>query len=402
MWDTLRNIFKLGGKSGMLLLIYPVMYLALARRRDVSEYSSVDFSAFIFIIYSVVACFIAYKEIFKSDCSFGKKILFRSPICFFLIYSLLGLISMIWSVNYVLTGFRVFECVSMCLLITACIQNLFNHGSLDRVIQWSLIYCAWNMIWNLIRMAQWTTSIAMLLTSSQFMSTSFFYLAVYNHKKWYNYFVEIMSIFSMSTVAYIGMVLGLISSWWGSSKLKNISIFIGTALIIVSISIGPYQLLKSTVFFDKKEISIHQTSGRDNLLNATIETLDEHPLGLGFFSSEPYVIYSKGLHGVIGAHNSIFSASMGMGYLGILSITIFFVFLFKATFSKYIQPEYKAPLIGCFCVTFMHCMGNPSVGTRVYGAWIPCMYIFVLICAFYILGKYYEVTDTDDVNNLIE
>lgn len=390
---SVSDLVKSTSIPGWLLLARPVIYILFSRRRDLNAYSAVDFSSMVFILYAFIAFIIGVKALSKSETGFGNTILTKSPISVFIIYSVFGIASMFWSVIPSLSGFRAFECIAMTLLIVAVIQNLFETGNLKYVILWSLFYCTWDAIWSIIRTAQWTLNISNLLEASQMMSTSFFFMALYFAPRlWYNYLIIIMSIFSMSTVAYIGMGLGLMSSFWKEGRTRTIAIFAGFGLLIAIVGIGPYTILKNTIFFDKKEISIEETSGRNHLLDATIDCVESYPLGLGFFAAEPYVLYAKNL-GAISAHNSLFSAGMGLGIPGILILSVFFMKLTIITFSKYIPYNYKAILIGCFWVSFMHCMGNPSVGTRVFGAWMPCMYIFVLICGMYVYGRYYETID---------
>lgn len=390
---SVSDLVKSTSIPGWLLLARPVIYILFSRRRDLNAYSAVDFSSMVFILYAFIAFIIGVKALSKSETGFGNTILTKSPISVFIIYSVFGIASMFWSVIPSLSGFRAFECIAMTLLIVAVIQNLFETGNLKYVILWSLFYCTWDAIWSILRTAQWTLNISNLLEASQMMSTSFFFMALYFAPRlWYNYLIIIMSIFSMSTVAYIGMGLGLMSSFWKEGRTRTIAIFAGFGLLIAIVGIGPYTILKNTIFFDKKEISIEETSGRNHLLDATIDCVESNPFGLGFFAAEPYVLYAKNL-GAISAHNSLFSAGMGLGIPGILILSVFFMTLTIITFSKYIPYNYKAILIGCFWVSFMHCMGNPSVGTRVFGAWMPCMYIFVLICGMYVYGRYYETID---------
>jgi len=387
-----KDIFKTTTLAGWTLLAHPVIYIIFSRRRDLNAYSDVDTSALIFILYAFIAFFIGYRTIFSSTASLGKNILFRSPILWFLIYSVMGLGSMTWSVIPALSGFRAFECISIALLIIAVIQQLFETGrDLRYVILWSLFYCTWNILWSILRVSQWATSFSDLLESSQMMATSFFFMALYfAPRKWYNYLIITMSVFSMSTVAYIGIGFGAISAFWTQGKTKVVTILLSFVLMILILWIGPYTLVKNTIFFDKKDISIEETSGRNHLMDATIDCVEHNPFGLGFFAAEPYILYTKNL-GAISAHNSLFSAGLGLGIPGIAIFSIFLLSLGYCTFSKYMPRTYKPIIIGGFCVAFMHCMGNPSVGTRVFGAWMSGMYIFVLICAFYILGKGYEI-----------
>lgn len=396
----LRDLFKATTFAGWLLMARPAIYFFFSRRRDLAEYSAVDASALIFILYAVIAFFVGYKEVFSKDSQLGRDIVYKSPIIWFMVYSILGIISMIWSVAPTLTGFRAFECIAMTLLIIAVIQQLFEQGNLQYVILWSLFYCTWDIVWALIRTTQWTTNLGVLLESSQMMATTFFFMALYFvPRKWYNYLVMVMSVFSMSTVSYIGMGLGCVSALWTNGKAKAVTLFCGFIFLIITILVGPYALLKNTIFFDKKDISIEETSGRDHLMEITIDCVEHNPFGLGFFAAEPYVFYTRSL-AAISAHNSLFSAGLGMGVPGIIIFSIFLLAMIKCTLSKFIEGKYRPIIIGCFCVAFMQCMGNPSVGTRVFGAWMPCMYIFVLICSFYVYGRDYEIENKcdDEIN----
>lgn len=382
------ELAKAGGICGILLLIRPLIYLIFSRGRSLNEHASVDFSAFIFIVYAFICFIIAFKTLKKEKSSFSKLLMTSTPLLWFIIYTIYGTISMIWSVNFALTGFRAFECMAMILLIVAIMQRLFTTCSLDKIIDWTILFVVIDIIFSLIRYAQWTTNIFILLTASQMCSTVFFFMALYYSKKrWHHYLIIIMSILSGSTVAYIGMAAGSISILWRKTKYKPI-IILGTIIItFVIYVIGPYKVLMETIFYDKETISIKETSGRDIMMELSYKTVEKNPYGYGFFAGEPYIIYSNGLRGIT-AHNSLFSAGIGLGYPGIIIISIFLTGMFFAVFSRKIPPHYKASLIGCFFVGFLQCMGNPGVGSRVYGAWLPVTYLFILICSFYVYGKY--------------
>ena len=153
---SIKDLVKSTSISGWVLLARPVIYILFSRRRDLNAYSAVDFSAVVFIFYAIIAFIIGIKTLSKSETRFGNAILSKSPISIFIVYSILGIISMLWSVVPTLTGFRAFECIAMTLLIVAVIQELFESGDLKYVILWSLFYCTWDTIWSIIRMAQWT------------------------------------------------------------------------------------------------------------------------------------------------------------------------------------------------------------------------------------------------------
>jgi type III secretory pathway component EscS len=299
---------------------------------------------------------------------------------------------MFWSVNFALTAFRTFECLSMALLIIATIQYLFENEDTEGVIRWSLYYCTITIFFEIIGILKWARTFGEFQEASQMTSTTFFYMALYfAPRKWYNYLIIFMSVISLSTVAYIGMAIGLVSSFW-NKRYQCLSFIMALSLIIVCLSIGPEKVLKDTLFFDKQEVSLKQTSGRDKLMDITIKTVEKNPIGLGFFAAEPYIFYRHHYH-AISAHNSLFSAALGLGIPGLIIIVIFFFRTGIILLSNSMDEKYRSMLIGCFCVAFLHCMGNPSVGTRVYpfGAWMTGMYIFVLICAMYADKKYYKL-----------
>lgn len=384
------SLVNAAGICGWLLIARPAIYLIFSRQRELNAYATVDASALVFIIYAVLCFFFSLRELNNKETDFGRSLIYRSPLFWFVLYTVLGAFSMLWSVNFELTGFRAFECFSMLALIIAIVQKLFEQDDFDIIIRWTLLYVTVDIVFSLIRTLFYTTDVMMLLQTSQMMSTVFFFMALYDaHKRWYHFLIMAMAIFSMSTTAYIGMALGCISLFWGKKKYR-IHVLIGTIILGCVIAIvGPYKFVKETVFFEKETISLHETSGRDKIMNVAVDALLQKPEGYGFFAGEPYLLYAKRL-GAINGHNSLFSAAIGLGIPGIVLISIFFLGMFRIVLSRHIKAEYKPALIGCFMVAFLHCMGNPGLGSRVFGSWLPVMFLCTLVCGFYVQGKYYS------------
>lgn len=386
------SLFGRTDVCGWLLLARPVLYFMFSRRRELDQYSAIDFSAFIFIAYAFICFFVSARQVMRPN-SFGRKVMGNSPILLLLIYTLLSAISMVWSVIPVLTGFRAFECLAMIMLLIGVMQSLVCRYGLRVMIAWSIFYVTWDIIWAIIRnvVAWGGFHLEYVLEASQMSATCFFFLAFYfARREWFGWLIMVMSIFSMSTVAYIGMALGSIGLLWTTGK-KKVFIVFGTIFFAMAVVvIGPRTFLKNTLFFDKTDISLDDTSGRDALMRVAIESLEENPMGLGFFAAEPYILY-KHFVGAISAHNSIFSAAMGMGWPGVIVIGLFFIVLGLTAFAPSIPRKLRPAMIGCFFVAFLHCMGNPSVGTRVYGAWMPCAYIFIMISSVYVASRYYKL-----------
>lgn len=125
------NLAAIAGTSGILLLSRPLIYLIFSRRRDLNAYSSVDASAMVFILYAIICFFIATRELNQNNKTLGRDIFIHSPVLWIILYTFLGMASMLWSVNLQLTGFRAFECLSMIMLMIAIVQNLFIKAAVN-------------------------------------------------------------------------------------------------------------------------------------------------------------------------------------------------------------------------------------------------------------------------------
>ncbi len=389
-WRKIQSLAGSAEMCGWLLLVHPVLSLLTNRQRELEQYATVDVSAAISIIYTIL-CFIAVILEGRKHYSFlGRKTLFRTPMVWFLIYTLYGLVSMFWSVNVQLTGYRAFECLTMMLLMLQVWRRLFAQHDLAKVMDWCMLWVGLQVICQIISTLRWTTDPLRVLGSSQMVATTFFFMALYHpHKRWTHWLIMVMAIMSGSTVAYIGMAIGTVSIFWGKTKYK-VPVFIFALFAGMFIySYGPQKFIKDTVFYDKEAIALDQTSGRDQVMETTLFSLQQNPKGYGFFAGEPYILYQS-YQGAINGHNSFFSAAMGLGYVGIVMLFIFFLGMFRVTFYRGIPREYRQPLIGCFFVGFLHCMGNPGIGSRIYGSWMPVMLLFTLICSFYAYFKNHQ------------
>lgn len=384
-WKDIKQLAGSAGPCGWLLLAKPILDLLTTRGRDLSQYATVDTSAAISIAFTFVCFIAAIVENTKPQTKLG--VLSKTPMVWFLIYTLYGFVSMFWSVNVQLTGYRAFECLTMMLLMLQVWQKLLAKHDLAKVMDLCMLWVELQIICAIISTLRWTTNIIEILGSSQMTATTFFYMAFYrSHKRWIHWLIMVLAIMSGSTVAYIGMAIGTISIFWGKTKYK-VPVFIFALFAGMFIySYGPQKFIKDTVFYDKEAIALDQTSGRDQVMETALLTLQLNPMGYGFFAGEPYILYQH-YRGAINGHNSFFSAAMGLGYVGIVLLFIFFLGMFRVTFYRGIPREYRQPLIGCFFVGFLHCMGNPGIGSRVYGSWTPVMLLFTLICSFYAYNK---------------
>ena len=90
---------------------------------------------------------------------------------------------------------------------------------------------------------------------------------------------------------------------------------------------------------------------------------------------------------VIGMHNGFLSAYVGTGIIGLVLFSLFMLKTFFLPIRGNIPKSYKTVLIASMCVVLIHTLGNPGLGFRVYGTWMPAMYIVVLTIAFHLHFK---------------
>jgi len=393
------EILKLGRVPGNMLIGYYLIHAAFDRSK--ADPSAIDPSAVIFIAYSI-SCFVVgwYFLFYKKDIRklYESNMFLKTPLLWFVLYTILGFISALWSLEFKLSLFRAFECMAMLLLIMATLKQLFKHG-LNNVIKWSIYYV---FITVIVRFIQYYFTGAGLddsaeggsiFRSSQMIATIFFFLAIFHARKGYmKWTIIVIALLSLSTTGYIGMAIGLISLYFGNVKYKSVGLIIGVVIILMISFIGLNPFLKNTVFKERADISMESTSGRNIIWDNGYTWFKEKPFtGYGFVAGETYLVQENGEHiEIIGMHNSFMSALVDEGIFGFLFILFFFIGMFAITFSRYIPVKYRPALIACFLASFVHSMGNPGIGFRVYGSWMSAMYVCVLICSIYVHSKYYR------------
>lgn len=387
---TFKQFCYLGGRSGLWLSFYPVLYFILSRGRELKEVNAMDLSALGFIAYAFVAFIIVCKDFKSAKTQLWKRTLTSTPLIWFLLYSILCALSCLWSVNLYMTAFRCFEAFIMMMLILSSIQNILERGDDSKLLTWTGYYTTITIFAQVALHAKRLPTLPYIMESSQMFAPVMLYAMVFSScKTWKKWLVYFFSAVSGSTVSYIGLTLGGMSLF--KKKETKPFLIIGILFLLFAIYLaGTKTVLQETLFADKKEISIENTSGRDQVMNVALGSLDEYPLGCGFFSGESYILY-KSFRGAINGHNSFFSAAMGVGYPGIILMVGFFLHLIFTLVGGSIPARIKPALVGCFCVAFINSMGNPGVGSRVFGAWLPTMYIYVLISTLSAYQNHYKV-----------
>ena len=368
----------MAGMPGVIFACRPVISVLFSRRRALSDYASVDKSALIFIAYAVLSFYIAIKEIKRNRTHFYSTLFLRTNLIIFILYCGLSFISMLWTVNIPLTGYRAFECVSNFLLIAVVVSKLQHSYGTQAMVEWVL---EWYVCFDIFcRVLQCVPYWGIMLQLAQMTATVFFFLAIFHSN---NHVIRIViavfSFFSKSTTSYIGMSVGTLGLLWGNKRMKLILIILVLVLMGAVLTWGGYHVLKNTVFINRVDIGMEYTSGRDKVWSVAFDAAYKRPwTGYGFFSGEPYILYQH-FRGAINAHSSFCSALIGLGFPGFVLISLYIFSYLPILLGKNLSAKYRVALIGCYTVAVCHCIANPGIGSRVYGSWTSVVTLFLMI-----------------------
>ncbi len=378
---SFKTFFTIGGFPGFVLLMYSVVMALISRRRSVEDTAAVDDSALVQIAMAGLAFAVGFHILHRNY--YSRYLVFQSPLKWLLIFSLWAGLSALWSVDSVLTIYRAFEHLSYLLLFTAVIGTLYTKLSVEGMIQWVLYYAVFSIIVSNIRRAQLMGVSAFSLDSlllEQMASTPYFFLALLLPVGWLvKIIVLLISFLSFSNTAYVGMMAGSLALRQGSKWLGRIFaiLLIGTA--ITWFLVGTETLLQNTVFYGKEGVGMEYTSGRDKIFELSLISGLKRPFtGYGFVAGEVAII-SQVKEGVIGAHNGFLSALLGTGFPGVIILMVLLFHIYRTANSKCLPQIYRSAFLASVILIFVHTMGNPGLGSRVYGAWIPAVMIFTLI-----------------------
>ncbi len=384
-----------------MLLLRPILDAFLSRSREVNEYNVIDFGALIMILYSVVGFVIALFSMSRNR-RFVRRITFETPLIWLFLFIILCFCSMAWSSNIAITGFRSFECLSCMMIITATIVELLDRTSdIDEVIRWSIFYIGFLLVVRFCWCLTWWILPKNLLGAGQASAPIFFYLAIYNGEKntLAKWLIIFFTLVCLSTTSYLGLFLGLISLFFLNKKNKAPLVFAIITVVLVLMVVGFKDVLASTIFSNRSGIVeaknleevMKYSSGRDAIWDIASTEALKRPFGMGFCVGDQEIVRNIFGKGVINAHNSLINAMLNVGFIGLFLMLLLFVSYFFMFTKEKMTKKYQAAMIGCYCVVFLACMGNPSIGGRVYGSWIYTVYIMVLISSIYIWNKYYKV-----------
>ena len=73
--------------------------------------------------------------------------------------------------------------------------------------------------------------------------------------------------------------------------------------------------------------------------------------------------------------------------MGVIIFIGFFIKMFNIAKSKILPAKLKAPFLSSIILISIYTLGNPGLGSRVYGSWISSTIIMVLISLIYLHYK---------------
>ncbi len=388
---TVKSFVTSGGILGQLLLLYPVIISIISRQRDSDEITVIDNSALIQIIFTFFVLIISSIKLYNSK--LFRFYISKTPIKWFLIYVAIGLLSTIWSVDWKMTFYRSIENFAYILLISGSLLTVYRRFlSLKFTLDWVLFY---GFFYIMIKTVKRSLNLYDTVFSfeaiflEQLNSTPFFFLALFLST---NFFIKLLilptSIFSLSNTAYVGMFAGSLGFLKGNKGMQVLVILLTGTLSFIILYFGVNVFLENTIFYGQGGIGFEYTTGRNQIFEDALTAAFIKPiLGYGFVAGEVLIITSM-REGVIGAHNGFISAFLGMGIIGLVPFVIFYAKMFLISLDKKLPKKVKSVYVASVIFITIYTIGNPGIGTRVYGSWISSTLIFTLICISYMHFKY--------------
>lgn len=376
-----RIFFTVAGIPGFLLLFRQPLYFFTSRTRDLSAYNVIDISAVIQIIFLFI-CFIFSLSIVFLSKKNHPNLLFRSPQVYLLLYTFICFLSMLWSPDIMMTGYRAFEVLTYLMLISLVVSRLIEHLSYQNMIEWAILWISWDLSWSIVSSIKWEgfSYLYWPFSAARLAVPMFFFFALLLTKRnSLKFLIIIFTILSVSNKIYFGIAFGLLGFYYGNIKNKGWLLILGLATA-VSFSLWGDEILQNTLFYGREGVGMEYTSGRDKIWEVSWEAIIQKPfLGHGFVTGETNIIYNS-FKGAISTHNFILSGLIGTGIIGTIPLILYFISAFGTATSKVFENNnWKAAFVSTIIMATIISLTAPGVGGRVYGSWIPVVLVFTII-----------------------
>ena len=190
---SITREIKLAGWAGFVLLLRPIMFYFISQSERMTISST---TGFLYVSYSIISFITAFYFLFIPTNSFSRIILTKTPIKWFLFYTLFGTLSCIWSYDPLMTILRSFDCISMLVLLSIIIGCLLDKYDSQTTLDWIFLFVILQFFSELLTGIKLNGFEFRLFKYNQFISTIFFFLSIgYCKRKFIKYLIILFGFF---------------------------------------------------------------------------------------------------------------------------------------------------------------------------------------------------------------
>lgn len=365
----------------------------LVRQRATGEFNSIDSTALlqVAIIFLLFLLFIVfYNKLSKNS----LNSIYFSPLRWFFLLYLFGLISSLWSPLFGYSFYRSFEV----LVLFFGIFLYFNYHQYN--LNYERLFLHFNLAILLLtfigqlKLYGFRISIDTLHTNSY----SLIALVIFLYS-----FSELMSKsdknYERKKMLKRYSIIGFVFLTLGTSSASNISALIGIILLLIFTNrkdlkilaffalvliiplvfyfLSPEQIM-NILLPGKSAESVSTMTGRSNLWLLYLDAFLEHPyIGWGFA-----VLARISEHATTNTHNSLISIATGMGVVGLF---LFFIFFFSAVYKFFKNRNYPIMgIIGGAIAISSALINSMSIAILGEGASPASISLVSLLCFYFI------------------
>jgi hypothetical protein len=371
--------------SALFLLGYPILFAIVFRQRGHVDYTVVDFSAKIQIIFLSVAALWALNRMVQLKRAF-LNLLLRAPLSYLFAYMLLGLTSVLWSSHPVMTLYRSIEGLVFLVLIIDCVHSSRNNvESLQVLIMFCLIACLYDISMAVRTSAMFEESGlleflhlnvgSVLAAAGAFLSIGYPNRTI---RLWMIAIFLLVVALSTSTGTYIAFLIGVGALFLlrRSFLYSCVFIFLSLAILLLCLHSGT-QPFTRMLFAGKPPEQVATASGRIGLWRWSWEERIVERLVLGYG-------YDVGEHQLDDptrrfpmAHNVMVSAAISLGIPGLLLLCLLCASMLRNALSRssFLYPH----LFAACLVVWINSLSSLSIASRVNVIWLLTAWLCVIV-----------------------
>ena len=375
------------------VLAHLARIIVFNRPRDVEQFASVDSLAIVQI--GIVLLIVIFLFAYFNTVQTALKYYLRSPVFWFLLIYLLGIVSTFWSLNPLYSFYRATESTVLILAILTAFFWLPSGVIHEKhVLSLSILIIILGLIgmyrfvgFNLSLKAwhsnSYTAVAAMgfAYTAGEFLSNRRFFEKRRFGK--YLLFFLLILVLGTSSGSFIAALFGLFTALFLNNR-RRISFIILVVSVAALIVYGYSDLLSNTIFTGKSAGELENLSGRRYLWEIYWQIYLANPvLGEGFAVTARI----NPLLPTTNTHNSFFAIATGMGAVGII-IFLFMVFAILKFGLKVRKTDdlYSKGTVAALVTGIVNSMTISIIGE----GWGGSQVIFTAFLAMIVLEKFQD------------